>query len=300
MRVVQPEPGFTEADTHALLASRQFVFVDLFTVAAPNGDQIRCTNSQKDVIVTPWGGGVKQTWTSREVKVSGIKMNIGIGVDVDEQDVQFDFDDTVEFQGIPISVALLWGRFDGGAVARDRYFAEKWGVGNEKTIWVGGTRMFSGNISELEEVGRSYAKLKVRSDLAKLEIQMPKVLFQPGCKNAVYDTGCQLDRSLFQVNGIVGAGSTQSRINWAGATAAMKLGTVYIITASGVTLIRTIRDVIPGTALLLSNPLEQVPDVGHDFATYQGCNRSYTRCGELGNQARFRGYPFVPTEETAL
>jgi hypothetical protein len=80
----------------------------------------------------------------------------------------------------------------------------------------------------------------------------------------------------------------------------MKLGTIYIITASGVTLVRTIRDVTPGVALFLSNPLEQMPDVGHDFTTYQGCDRSYTRCTALGNTGNYRGFLTVPTEETAL
>jgi uncharacterized phage protein (TIGR02218 family) len=300
MRSVQPETGFVEADVTALLASRQFVHADCYTVRAPNGDTIRCTNGQRDMIVIPWGGGVKVTFTSKGVKVSGIRMNVGVGVDVDEQDVQLDFDNTIEFQGLPLSQALLWGRFDGGTITRDRYFASDWGVGNAPTIWKGGTRLFSGNIADLEEVGRSYARMKVRSDLSKLEKNMPDQLFQPGCKNAIYDAGCKLLRSSFQAFGTVGAGSTVSRINWAGATAEMKLGTVYIITASGVTLIRTIRDVIPGTALLLSNPLEQVPDVGHNFTTYQGCDRSYTRCGVLGNTVNFRGFPTVPTEETAL
>jgi uncharacterized phage protein (TIGR02218 family) len=300
MRRVQAEPGYTEADVQALVMSRQFVFTDVYTIVAPNGDTIRCTSSQQDLIVTPWGGGVKQTFTSKGMKVSGIRLQIGVGVDVDEQNVQWDFDSTVTFQGIPMSQALLWGRFDGGEIARDRYFAERWGLGNEKTLWMGGTRLFSGLIGDLDEVGRSYAKLKVRSDLAKLEKNMPAQLFQPGCKNAMYDGGCKLDRSLFQVNGIIGAGSTQSMINWAGATAVMQHGTVYIITASGVTLVRTIRAVTPGVALFLSNPLEQVPDVGHDFATYQGCDRSYTRCTVLGNTANYRGFLTVPTEETAL
>lgn len=300
MRRVQPETGFTEADVQALLMTREFVFADCYTIAAPNGDHIRCTNAQKDMIVTPWGGGVKVTFTSDGIKVSGIRMNLGIGVDVDEQDVQLDFDDETVFQDIPFSRALLWGRFDGGTITRDRYFAATWGVDNLPTAWMGGTRLFSGNVADLDEVGRSYCKLKVRSDLSKLEINMPKELFQPSCKNAIYDVGCGLDRGLFQVNGLVGAASTQSRINWAGALANMKLGTIYIETGAGVTLVRTIRDVIPGVALLLSNPLEEAPGVGRDFATFQGCDRSYTRCGVLGNQAKFRGKPFVPTEETAL
>ena len=300
MRKVQAEPGYTEADVQALVLSRQFVFADVYTIVAPNGDTIRCTNTQQDIIVTPWGGGVKQTFTSKGVKVSGIRLSIGVGVDVDEQDVQLDFDSSITFQALPLSKALLWGRFDGGSVARDRYFAARWGVGNEKTIWMGGTRLFEGLIGDLDEVGRSYAKLKVRSDLAKLEKNMPAQLFQPGCKNALFDLGCKLARGSFETIGSVGAGSTQSMVNWAGATAAMKHGTITMVVGAGVTLVRTIRDVNPGVCLYLSNPLEEVPTVGATITAYEGCDRSYSRCTALGNTANFRGFLTVPTEETAL
>lgn len=300
MRTVQPETGFTANDVKALLATRTFVFVDCYTITAPNGDKIWCGSGQEDVIVTPIGGGVKVAFTSKGMKVNGLKMKQGVGVEVDEQDVMVDFDSTITFQGLPISIAFLWGRFDGGQITRDRYFAASWGGGNVPTVWMGGTRMFSGRIGELSEVGRSYCKFKVRSNLMLLDKDMPSILFQPGCKNAIYDLGCGLVRSLFQVDGIVAAGSTATVINWTGALANMKLGTLYIVVGAGVTLVRSIRDVVVGSQLILSNPLEQTPSVGATFSTYQGCDRSYTRCGELGNQDHFRGFPFVPTEETAL
>jgi hypothetical protein len=300
VRAVQPELGFTSADVVALLKTRTFVFADCYTITAPNGDVIRCSTSQDDVIVIPMGGGVKVTFTSKGIKIDGVRMKQGIGVEVDEQDATINFDSAATFQGLPLSTALLWGRFDGGIITRDRYFAATWGMGNVPTAWMGGARLFSGRIGELSEVGRSYCKLKVRSNLMLLDKDMPSVLFQPGCKNAIFDLGCGLDRTLFQVDGLVGAGSTATVINWAGATAVMKLGVVHIVSGGGVTLVRTIRDVVVGSKLLLSAPLEQLPLVGGTFTTYQGCDRSYTRCGVLGNQPKFRGYPFVPTEETAL
>lgn len=300
MRTVQPEPGHTEAEVKAIIASRQFVFTDCFTITAPNGDKIRCCSSQKDVIVTPIGGGVKQTWSSKGIKVSGVKTVSQAGVDVDEQEAIMDFTPDMRFQGLTLPNALLWGRFDGGTLTRDRYFAQTWGQGNIPTDWAGGTRMYSGLIADLDEVGRSYAKFKTKSSLGLLNINVPTTLFQPSCRNAIYDLGCKLNRSDFQTLGTVGAGSTNNKILWAGATAVMALGTLYIETVSGVTLVRTIREVVPGVSLLLAYPLEVTPSTGQDFAVYEGCDRSYTRCGVLGNQANFRGYPFVPTEETSL
>jgi hypothetical protein len=300
MRTIQPEPGYTEADVKAVIASRQFVFTDCFTMIAPNGDKIRCCSTQKDVIVTPIGGGVKQTWTSKGVKINGVRTICQAGIDVDEQEAQLDFTPDQTFQGLPLPTALLWGRFDGGSLTRDRYFASTFGNGNTPTAWMGGTRMYSGKIADLDEVGRSYAKFKTRSDLGLLNINVPTTLFQPSCRNAIYDLGCKLDRSLHQTNGTVGAGSTSNKILWAGALAKHALGTIYIETVSGVTLVRTIRAVNPGVSLTLAYPLEVAPTTGQNFAVYEGCDRSYTRCGVLANQQNFRGYPFVPTEETAM
>lgn len=300
MRTIQPETGYTEAQVKAVIASRQFVFTDCYTLQAPNGDKIRTCSSQKDVIVTPWGGGVKVTFTSRGPKIDGVRAVAQAGVDVDEQEAVLNFSATDTFQGIPLPTALLWGRFDGGSLTRDRYFAQNWGGGNTPTAWMGGTRMYSGRIADLDEVGRSYAKFKTHSDLGLLNINVPTTLFQPSCRNAIYDLGCKLDRSLHQTNGTVGAGSSNHIINWAGALAKHALGTLYMETVSGVTLVRTIRSVNPGVSLVLAYPLEITPSTGQDFAVYEGCDRSYTRCGVLGNQVNFRGYPFVPTEETAL
>ena len=300
MRVIQPEPGHTEAEVKAIIASGEFVFTDCFTLRASNGDSVRCCTTERDVIVTPIGGGVKQTWTSKGVKIGGIKTVCQAGVDVDEQTVQLDFLPSDSFQGLTIPNAMMWGRFDGALLTRDRYFAQSFGIGNVPTDWAGGTRMYSGNVSTVDEIGRSYAKFKTRSALTLLDTNVPTTLFAPGCRNAIYDIRCKLDRNLFATLGHVGAGSTNNVINWAGALAVHKLGTIYIISVSGVTLIRTIRDVVPGVSLLLAYPLEINPTLGQDFTVYEGCDRSLTRCKALGNDANFRGYPFVPTEDTAL
>lgn len=300
MRKIQPEPGFTEAEIKAVIASRQFLFVDCYTVTAPNGDKIRCSSSQRDVIVTPIGGGVKQTWSSKGVKVTGIKTISAIGVEIDEQTAQLDFDSSMTFQDLPLARALLWGRFDGGSLTRDRYFAQNWGGGNVPTQWMGGTRMYSGKIADLDEVGRSYCRFKVRSDLGRLAINVPTTLFQPSCRNAIYDAGCKLDRGSHLTHGTVEAGSTTGKILWAGALSKHKLGTIYIETVSGVTLVRTIKEVDVGVSITLAYPLEVVPSTGQDFAVYEGCDRSLARCKVLNNEANFRGYPFVPTEETSL
>lgn len=300
MRQIQPELGFTVNDVKAVIASREFVWTDCFTLTAANGDKMRCCSTQQDVIVTPIGGGVKQTWTSKGVRISGIRTICSAGVDVDEQEAQLDFDTSMTFQALPISKAFLWGRFDGGSLTRDRYFAANWGQNAQPTVWMGGTRMYSGKIADIDEIGRSYVKFKTRSDLGLLNINVPTTLFQPQCRNAIYDAGCKLDRTLHQTNGFVGAGSTNTLINWTGALAKHQLGTIYIIDHSGVTLIRTIRKVNVGVSLLLSYPLEETPSTGDAFAVYEGCDRSYTRCGVLSNQANYRGYPFVPTEETAM
>lgn len=298
MRTVEAQPGHLASEVSALLASRQFVYADCFTISLKNGDKLFCTSAQDDMVVTPIGGGVPVTFTSKGVKVSGLKMNIGIGVQIDQQDFRLDYLPTDLIQGKSIAVALQWGRFDGATVTRDRFFAATWNS-STPTIWLGAARMFSGKFSEYSEIGRSHAKIMVKSDLKLLNIKMPTTLYQPGCRHAVFDAGCGLDRSLFATTGTIGAGSTPSLINTGIAAANMQLGTIYVVSGAGVTLVRTIKSVVPGTSLSLSNPLEELPSVGTAITVYQGCDNTYARCTALANTAKFLGFPFIPVAETA-
>lgn len=295
MRPITPQPGYTEQDLKDLLATKRFAFADCFSIINKDLEVLRYTTVQKNVVIANpvEGGGLETTWTSTGPKVSGLRLEIGVGVEVDEQTMRLDFAPDAEYRGLPFPTAIRYGRFDGGTIRRDRYFCERLG-----SPWIGGVPLFVGQTSTADKIGRSFAELKVKSDLVLLKMPMPRKLFQPQCLHTLFDPGCGLEKAAFEQTGIVESGSTQSFIKWAGATAGLKAGTVYIEDAGGVTLVRTIESV-GGGGVHLVYPLEVLPLTGTNFKAYPGCIRTYARCGEFSNQANYQGFPFVPVAETA-
>lgn len=295
MRPITPQPGYTEQDLKDLLASKTFAYADCFTIANKDLEVLRWCTVQKDVeIANPVDGSPGPvSFTSKQVQVSGLKLEIGVGIEVDEQTMRMNFPPDLEYRGISYPLAIRYGRFDGGVIRRDRYFCAKLG-----TPWIGGVPLFVGKTSTAEKIGRSFADLKVKSDLVLLKMPMPRKLMQPQCLHTVFDPGCGLSKAAFEQVGTTESGSTATIIKWSGATAGLKAGTVYIEDAGGVTLVRTIEKV-SGSDITLSYPLDFVPPTGTNFKAYPGCIRTYTRCGEFDNQANYQGFPFVPVAETA-
>lgn len=296
MRPITPQTGYTEADLTSLLEGKNLVFTDCYTIVPKYGNTIRMTTagrSVKDVI--PTGGGSPVTYlVFPNLKVGGLRLKIGIGTQVDEQELVFDYDQTAEAFQLPFARAVRLGRFDGALVKRERFFSENWG-----TPWVGCVPLFYGRISTADKFNRTQTIFKVKSELILLNVQTPADLYQPGCVHTLYDPGCTLDKDDFKTTGTVESGSTSQVINWAAADANLTLGMIYITTPEGTTLVRTIRKCDAGQ-LFLAYPLEWLPTVGTTFDAFEGCNRMRSRCIEFSNEENFKGFPFVPVAETAI
>lgn len=293
MRQVFPQPGFTEADLDDLLASRQFIFADCYTFTLITGEVLRYTTAQYDVSLIPIEGGPVVTYQADAVLVGGLRFKIGIGVELDEQSVKLAYSADTLVRETTFAQALRRGDFDGARITRDRYYAESW-----RTAFVGGMRLFSGRCSDLQGVGRTEGVVNVKSDLVLLDQPTPRNLWQPSCIHTLFDSGCKLVKSAYAVAGLVEAGSTSTKIVWAGATPDYTAGTIYLESGDGLTFSRTIR-VATNDELFMAFPFPFTPTPGADFTAYIGCVRTYQRCGELGNQVNFRGFPFVPKAETA-
>jgi hypothetical protein len=297
VRPVTPQPGYVEADTDALLASRQFVFADCYTITLVDGvTRLRYTTGQEDVSVVPIGDLMRVTYRAKQVQISGLRFKIGIGVEVDEQTVTLSYTDDDLIQGQNFALALKIGWLDGATITRDRFFAAAWG-----DPWIGGIPMFAGRVSTLDNVGRVQAKIKVKSALVLLNVDMPRLLWQPSCVNTLGDINCGVDQNLFATTVPLVVDATPTVLPWAGATADYNLGKVYIENFDSVTRVRTIREVQVGVSVTLSYPLDFIPVAGNQFVAYEGCDRTIARCPHFGGSYldRNRSYPFVPVGETA-
>jgi len=301
MRTIHPQPPYTGNDVEELLASRQYVYADCYTVALITGEVMRWTTAQRDVSVFPIGETepLVRTFEAGGVLVQGLRFKLGIGVEVDEQTITMAYRDTdvVPDRHTSIAQALRRGDFDGASIIRDRFFATTWDA-----PWVGGVRLFAGRVGSLEGVGRTEGRVKVRSDLALLNMPMPRNLYGPSCQHTLFDTGCKLVKTDYATVGTVEAGTTSTRINWTGAGAVnppLDLGTIYIENSDNVMFSRTIREA-QANALILSYPLDFLPTPGMEFTVFPGCPRTLGACDVFGNRPNFKGFPFVPVAETAF
>lgn len=305
MRPITVQPGHTENELHECLASRQFVYSDCYTVEPLVGDRMRYTTAQRRVTVLPADGDiVKRSYEAQEILITGLRTKSTIGIEVDEQSITINYPDSdTAFQNyLSWPFALKTGRMDGGKIRRDRFIAKEWNA--DRTDWIGGFPMFVGLVAGIDNVGRSSAQVKVKSNNVLLNVNMPRDLWQPGCKNTWGDSICgvnQLDWSSLQH---LGAASTRSVLQWAGADANYNQGKVHIDNGGSVTRIRTISRV-EGDKLFLAYPLDFDPFDEQEFFPFPGCPKTTDPtfgCPKYhGDDWRnfFKGFPFIPVAETA-
>lgn len=295
MRPVYPQPGYVEADTHLLLGSGQYAFADCYVITPKYGDPLYITVIGKDLTVVPPGAMSPVTYKSpSDYLISGLRLVMGTGINVDEQELTFSYTESAELMGLPFPRAIRAGRLDGSTITRHRFFAK-----SMEGPWVGGVLLFKGRMSSVDNLSRSGAVIKVKSELVLLNTNLPRHLYQPNCVHSLYDPGCGLNREDFIQSGAVQSGSTSQVINWSGSTVELSLGVIYLDSPGGITLVRTIREAT-SSQLRLAYPLDTIPTVGTTFDVYPGCNQTYERCGEFNNQEHFKGFPFLPVAETAI
>jgi len=303
VRPITAQPGHTEAEVIAALASRTFVYADCYTITPLVGSPLHYTNARRDITVVPLGGSIRQTYQSRNVLIKGLKAHTKIGVQVDEQQIQIDYTGETEYQGrLSWPRALLLGYLDGATIRRDRYIATEWGA-DLSYPWLGGMPWFDGTLTSLTDVGRQTATLNVKSAFNVLDRQMPQSLFTSRCKRVWGDAGCGVDRNLFATLITITSGTpTTSFLPWASATSDYVEGMVHMDNSDAVTRVRKILK-IDGSGLYLASPLDFLPAVGQSFTAYEGCPGTASRCEDFhGSSWRdfFLGFDKVPVAESAV
>jgi len=170
-----------------------------------------------------------------------------------------------------------------------------WGQAPAGALW-----LFEGRVADLE-VGRTTAKIRVKSDLDLLNVQMPRNLYQPGCLHTLYDAGCTATKASFGFASTAASGSTVALVRCGLAQGAdyFTLGTITFTAGANVGVSRSVKKYTTG-ALQLMRPLINPPGVGDAFIAYAGCDKSTSTCqARFSNLANYRGFPFVPAPEMA-
>lgn len=270
-----------------------------------------------DIDVTNFMG---TTWKSNSLRFDGIRRKVAIGLQVDEQSVKIWAAPTDTLFGANFLTGALNGLLDGALVQR---ITAVWHLvtGNAAIDVAGQSPIawwtdFTGFVSTLDKGGASHVEVKLKSPLVKLDINMPRNYYQPGClwnlfdvgEPAGFNSGCTLSRSFFMNVGIVGTGPTaitipvQAGLVALGADGIPNYAQGRIIFTSGVNNnVETLIDTNDGNNLYLAYPLLTPPSPGDTFQFWVGCSKSFTTCDlKFNNKNNFRGFDKVPPVHVSL
>jgi uncharacterized phage protein (TIGR02218 family) len=270
----------------------KILMADAFLFTLQGGLTLAYTN----IDVTFAYAGV--TYLANSILVDGLKYKAAVGLEADQQQITVAARSTDSILGgAPFLQALRDGSFDGCEIVRYRvFFSDRLGG-----TAIGAAMLFKGRLGNIDEIGRSSAKLTVNSDLVLLDIDMPRNMYQPTCLHTLYDVGCTLHKSDFQASGTVGAGSTASIIYWPGADTNFAQGTISFTSGVLTAVTATVGSAVNGSLLNLINPLPSVPAAGDGFTVYFGCDHTLTTCqAKFNNLVNFRGFPYVPPPQMAI
>lgn len=247
-------------------------------------------------------------WKSNSLRFEGLQRKVGIGLGVDEQTVKIWAAPTDTLFGANFLANAEQGLLDGAVIQRYRVI---WGFvsGNAAAdvtlpnqpiaVWP----LFTGYTSTIVKGGASHIELKVKSAIVRLNVNMPRNYYQPGCLWTLFDAGCTLSKAAFAVAGVVAGGVTTKLIPVSGGIAAPtgadgnpNYSQGRLLFTSGVNNgLQVLIDTNDANNLSLAYLLDQVPSPGDTFNYYPGCSKTFATCGsKFANTQNFRGFDKVP------
>ncbi len=276
-------------------------FCDFFTLTLTTGDVLTYTDFDADVVI----GGTRFLGCGLVIPQRG-NIKSAVGTDVDEMQLNFllGTDDDGNFfsvlRGMTMQMLAAAGWLDQATILVQRLFWEETGV---LPPW-GPVWKFSGFVSKPSEIARQLVTLDCVSWLERLQRQVPNTIMGPGCPYQVFDARCGLNPATQGVACVAGAGSTPMLLQAPQLTQADQwFDNGYVVFTSGANkgLAASIRTYALANGIQLDVPLIAALATGDTFTAYPGCDYTQATCqAKFANQAKFGGWPYVPTPETAI
>jgi uncharacterized phage protein (TIGR02218 family) len=158
---------------------------------------------------------------------------------------------------------------------------------------------FAGTLA-IKNTAGGVIKAQVLSELNLLDKPMPPDVYQPQCRNTVFNASCGLSRAAWAAAGAVTSTATRSQFSTAMGQAASYFdqGVVQVTSGANAGEKRTVKS-FAGGIFTFALPWPQDFQVGDTLSAVPGCNRSLDVCtNKFNNRIRFRGEPFIPQPET--
>lgn len=284
-----------------ILATNRGIMGHLYQFTSAAGVEDYFTDLDVDVFYA------NQVWKASSLRFEGLQRKIGIGLSVDEQTIKIWASPQDTIFGGNFLLGVQDGLMDGATIVRYRVIwsfvtGNAWVDISPPNQPIAVWPLFTGYTSNVVKAGVSHVELKVKSALVKLNVNMPRNYYQPGCLWTLFDSGCTLAQNSFANTSTVGGGATQKVIPVSGGITANgpdgnpTFAQGRLLFTSGVnTGLQVLIDSNNSSALVLAYLLDTVPTIGDSITFYPGCSKTYNTCDvKFNNKANFRGFDKVP------
>lgn len=260
---------------------------DLLTLTTRTGLVARWTNADI-TLTTPDGRSFSPAVYERD------RLKWNADLQVDEMLLEIFVDSVDTFGGVPLLPFASRGGLDGASVVLEwAYFDTARNLRGYDTRFEGSTGPADTGLGKIE--------VSARSLVAGLQRLVPAEIFQPGCRNTIYDARCKLSPAALSVGGTVtaqiGTGLSAFNSNLAAAGGAFDLGAVKFTSGVLAGEQRTVKAYAGGVVSVLL-PWPAKPAVGDAFLIRPGCDGTRARCASFGNLSRRRAESNIPAPET--
>ena len=304
-----------------LINSGVFYCADIYTITSVNGPVVRLTTADFDAIDTSAQryscGSIGSGSPKIDLKQSRVQGHWTRGLDSDQWLVAMlpttqdpisgvmTYPDVIG--GTPWLAACRAGLFDAATVLVQRAY---WAAPPTPPLTptaqtcVGSITIFSGIVGQVD-CTQTITMFTINDYKSLLQLNMPRNLYQPSCRNLLFDTRCTLSAASYANSANATAGSSASGVVASpaapGGSGSYQLGKMTCTSGLNAGFSRVIA-AVNGSTYQPQYPFPFAVSVGDGFTFYPGCNKSTGSggCGGFSNIANFRGEPFIPVPEVAI
>jgi uncharacterized phage protein (TIGR02218 family) len=267
---------------------------DLFTITLKKGNVLRYTSADQDI---SFGGN---TFLSRDAQVERGTIQIAIGSSVDTLGLRITAKSTNLVAGKAIIQSIDQREWKGANVQVQTVYMPTFNDTSK-----GAELKFVGYIADVPVVTGLYVEIIVNSYFALLDATLPNKVIQPACPFTVYDTACGLARGSFAEAHTVQAGCTTNKVLLNSSSqldGAYNMGYMEFTSGALGGLKFSIKQYTQSGGIYTPYvPLPVAPSAGDNCTIFLGCDHLSTTCNtKFANLARYGGFEFVPSPETAL
>lgn len=276
----------------------EFTFADIYIFTLINGTQYRFTNFDYDLSLS----GALISSTGPIIARNDITLQTGIKID--EMNITLNTNDDLKIGGMTYPQAFHNGYFDGARFELYRGFIDQVSNFNNNALVLNPSlviMMFAGKIIK-PEVDKNEIEFNVVNSLDYLSVQVPKNLYQPSCKNTLFDSACKLSKAAYAVNATVLAGSNKNTIicNLDKAQGYFNQGVIEFVDGPNIGMKTTI-SWHGNSEIVMTLALPDDPISGQNIKLYPGCDKRIETCDlRFNNKQNFAGCPYVPIPETSI